>query len=83
MYTYHENRDSQMLTRTQLRNVASLAFVEITSGLYQVNKDRMGHMGRKSFVDVREVSSALNQYEKVVVFGANGGMYSNTEFNII
>lgn len=83
MYRYHEMQATELSTRTQLRNLSNLVFVEITSGLYFIEKDRMGYMGTKSYVDVREVSGALNNREKVTVFGAKGEMSSNTSFNIL
>lgn len=82
MYTFSENNNSPMSTRTRLRELGNLVFIELTSGLYYVDKDRMDVIGTKAYVDVRDVAGAMNRREKVVIFGAKGEMYSNTDFII-
>lgn len=64
----------------RLGELANIVFEELSSGLYHVKKDRMGHMLDKEFVDVREVSGAMNRREKVVIIGNDGRIYANTDF---
>lgn len=70
----------QHCKKQRLEQLANIVFGELSSGLYCVQKDRMGHMLDKEFVDVREVSGAMNRREKVVIIANDGRIYTNTDF---
>lgn len=60
---------------------ANIYFVEVTSGVYEVMKDRNGYLGRGKFVDSSVVANTLNNFEKIVVSRIDGLYVSNSSFD--
>lgn len=59
-----------------LKEQSTIAFREVSSGVYYVEKDRIGIFSL--YVDSKEVINVLNDIHKVSVFGINE-TYSNFE----
>ncbi|MGG3987317.1 hypothetical protein [Bacillus smithii] len=54
---------------------ADIYFVEVTGGVYEVIKDRIGYIGHGKFVDSKIVANTLNNFKKVIVSRIDGCVY--------
>ncbi|WP_413986373.1 hypothetical protein [Paenibacillus polymyxa] len=66
---------------TVLKEKADIVFIKITSGIYQIHKDRNGRFAGKVYVGTQEVLDALNFDDVTILRKDNNGPLLHENFN--
>lgn len=75
-FEYYKGEVSEAVLRTK----SELYLSEISSGVYVVEKDRLGYFESENYVSSASVAMYLNNREKVVIERLDGFWVSNYNF---
>ncbi|UUV47031.1 hypothetical protein [Bacillus phage vB_BanS-Thrax5] len=78
LHRYTKKPINEMIPETQLRNNANTYFVELSSGVYYVEKDREGKYDY--YANSQQVVRALENDVRTLVKSVNEDLFSNTDF---
>ncbi|UUV46247.1 hypothetical protein [Bacillus phage vB_BanS-Thrax2] len=77
LHTYTSKPEFKSDFEKKLRDVANFYFVEVSHGIFHVEKDRHGRYSE--WEDLRTVTGALKHCDGVLVKNLNGNMFSNKD----